>query len=112
MKACSRNKRTASDGSLRAMEAEPRANGYIAQELASMIGWVSYDNLPKGQLFLAGSGWQLGFSGKQSNDVQSARERHNETWAGPRSSREGDQVGLEQPGRRILHQGQERTGPP
>lgn len=77
-----------------------------------MIGWVSYDNLPKGQLFLAGSGWQLGFSGKQSNDAQSARERHNETWAGPRCSREGNQVGLEQPGLRILNQGQERTGPP
>lgn len=60
---------------------EPRAKGCIAQQLALVIGWVSYDNALKGQLFLAGSGWQLGFSGKQPDDVQSANEGHNQPWA-------------------------------
>lgn len=56
---------------------EPRAKGCIASHLASVIGWVSYEAAPKCQLFLAGSGWKLGFSGKQPDDVQSANERRN-----------------------------------
>lgn len=53
---------------------DPRAEDYIAQHLTSVMGWVSYDAAPKGQLFLAGSGWQLWFSGKQPDDVQSENE--------------------------------------
>lgn len=94
---------------------EPRAEGYVvAQHLASVIGWVSYDAAPKGQLFLAGSTWQLVFSGKQPDDVQSANERGNQTgpWAQSLPLSEGNQEGLEQPEPRTLSQGQERTGPP
>lgn len=83
------SKKTTSEGSVchRERARELRAKGYIAQELASVIGWVSYDNAPKGQLFLAGSGWQLVFSGKQPDDVESANERHNQTRAQPLCSK-------------------------
>lgn len=93
---------------------EPRAKGYVAQHLASVTGWVSYDAAPKGQLFLAGSGGQLEFSGKQPDDVQGANERGNQTgtWAQSLRLSEENREGLEQPGPRTLGQGQERTEPP
>lgn len=75
---------------------ELRAKGCVAQHLASVIGWVSYDAAPKGQLFLAGSGRQLEFSGKQPDDVQIANERGKQTGAWAQSLRlsKGNQEGV------------------